>query len=171
MRATFWPRKSTVIERYQFHQRYQGNAEPFQQYVASLSELAATCNFGVLTDELIRDQLIEKTSIPRIWERLLMEDDGLTLEKATALAIQRESAMMDSKLIHTSPATSAPGMQQAPQLLTAHIQGLQTNRQPQLHPHPAHVPRQKPCQACGRQHGVKATMSCTMKTMQLLVSK
>ena len=85
-----------------------------------------------------------------------MEDDGLTLEKATALAIQRESAMMDSKLIHTYPATSAPGMQQAPQLLTAHIQGLQTNRQPQLHPHPAHVPRTKPCQACGRQHGVKA---------------
>ena len=60
--------------------------------------LAATCNFWFLTDEFLRDQLIEKTSIPRIQEQLPMKDDRLILEKATALAIQIESAMMDSMM-------------------------------------------------------------------------
>ena len=78
LESYFAPKKSSVIERYKSCQRDQGNGEPVQQCAASLSELAATCNFGVLTDELIRDQLIEKTSIPRIRERLLMEDEQLT---------------------------------------------------------------------------------------------
>ena len=60
--------------------------------------LAATCNFWFLTDEFLRDQLVEKTSIPRIQEQLQMKDDRLILEKATALAIQIESAMMDSMM-------------------------------------------------------------------------
>jgi len=78
LESYFGPKKRTMIERYKFRQRYQGNGEPVQQYVASLSELAATCNFGILTDELIRDQLREKTFIPRIREWLQMEDDRLT---------------------------------------------------------------------------------------------
>ncbi|KAI0238688.1 hypothetical protein LSAT2_010572, partial [Lamellibrachia satsuma] len=43
------------------------------------------CNFGQLSDELIRDQLIEKTNNPRVRERLIMEPDTLTLEKAITL--------------------------------------------------------------------------------------
>ena len=59
--------------------------ESVREYVTALHELLANCNFGQLSDELIRDQLIEKTNNPRVRERLLMEPDTLTLEKAITL--------------------------------------------------------------------------------------
>ena len=64
------------------------NLHCIKQYIVLLTKLAATCNFGALTDKMIRDQIIEKITIPRIRECLLMEDDSLTLDKATTLAIQ-----------------------------------------------------------------------------------
>ena len=51
-------------------------------YVFDLRELAATCKFGVLHDEMIRDQLIEKTAFVKARDRLLEEMEDLTLEKA-----------------------------------------------------------------------------------------
>ena len=46
--------------------------ESVREYVTALHELVANCNFGQVSDELIRDQLIEKTNNPRVRERLLM---------------------------------------------------------------------------------------------------
>ncbi len=65
----------------------------------ALTELASTCKFGFLTDELIRDQLIEKTTVQRIRERFLMEPDTLPLERAVTLSAQIEEAIAEAKMI------------------------------------------------------------------------
>ena len=37
--------------------------------------LVKTCNFREMQDEMIRDQLVEKTDINKVRERLLLESD------------------------------------------------------------------------------------------------
>ena len=70
--------------------------ESVREYVTALHEFVANCNFGQLSDELIRDQLIEKTNNSRVRERLLMEPDTLTLEKAITLTSRIEVAVSES---------------------------------------------------------------------------
>ena len=81
LRNHFGPKRSVMMERYTFRQRAQRPCESVREYITALHELVANCNFGQLSDELIRDQLIEKTNNPRVRERLLMKPDTLTLEK------------------------------------------------------------------------------------------
>ena len=76
--------------------------ERVREYITTLHELVANCNFGQLSDELIRDQLIEKTNNPRVRERLLMEPDTLTLEKAITPTSRIEVALNESLTITKS---------------------------------------------------------------------
>ena len=90
------------MERYTFRQRAQRPGGSVREYITALHELVANCNFGQLSDELIRDQLIEKTNNPRVRERLLMEPDTLTLEKAITLTSCIEVAVNESLSIKNS---------------------------------------------------------------------
>ena len=92
----FGPRVNAMVERFHFRQRAQLPGESVRHYVFALRTLAATCKFGALTDEMIRDQLIEKTTLSQIRNRLLMEAERLTLGNALALAIRVEEAGRDS---------------------------------------------------------------------------
>lgn len=85
LRAFFVQKVNVVAERNKFCQRAQRLSEPIVQYVAALRELLVNCEFGALTDDMIRDQIVEKTCTPRILERLLLETD-LTLQKAITIA-------------------------------------------------------------------------------------
>ena len=80
-------------------QRGQHPGESVRQYVFALRELAATCKFGALHDEMIRDQLIEKTAFVKVRNRLLEEEEDLTLDKATLLASRIEDVDRDSAAI------------------------------------------------------------------------
>ena len=60
-----------MMQRYRLRQLAQLPGESATHFLASLAELASLCKFGDLQDEMIHDQIIEKTSIPRIRERLL----------------------------------------------------------------------------------------------------
>ena len=51
----FRVRKNVIIERAKFNKRTQLPDEPAKQFIASLYNLAADCNFGDLRNELIRD--------------------------------------------------------------------------------------------------------------------
>ncbi|KAI7797371.1 hypothetical protein IRJ41_000339 [Triplophysa rosa] len=71
------------------------------QYVAALRELLVNCDFGMLADDMLRDQIVEKMCTPRIREHLLLETD-LTLQKAITIAGQIESAVAEAKAMeHT----------------------------------------------------------------------
>lgn len=96
LRAFFVQKVNVVAERNKFRQRAQRPGESIVQYVAALRELLVNCDFGTLTDDMIRDQIVEKTCTPRIRERLLLETD-LTLQKAITIAGQLESAVAEAK--------------------------------------------------------------------------
>ena len=49
---------NVIYERYKFNNRNQEPAESIETYAASLHALAATCAFGALNDELIRDRIV-----------------------------------------------------------------------------------------------------------------
>ena len=54
-----WPNMYTVIfELAQFNKRVQGAQEPVIDFIESLYELAETCQFGTLKEELIRDRVV-----------------------------------------------------------------------------------------------------------------
>ena len=85
----YGPKNSVVAEHYKFRQRRQCPGETAQDYVAALRELAVTCNFGAMRDEMIRDQLVENTISDKICEKLFMEEN-LTLARAIQVATHIE---------------------------------------------------------------------------------
>ena len=64
------PRRNTIMERHAFNMRFQRRrgekvngeildaVEDTQRYIADLKTLAATCEFGELKDEFIRDRIV-----------------------------------------------------------------------------------------------------------------
>ena len=67
--------QSALLRRFMFRRRHQLPGESVHQYVSNLKGLANHCKFGTLTDEMIRDQLIEHTTQAKIRETLLESDD------------------------------------------------------------------------------------------------
>lgn len=86
----FRVRKNVIIERAKFNKRAQLSDEPIEQFIASLYNLAADCNFGDLRNELIRDRIVVGIRDTSLSERLQM-DPELTLEKVKTLVRQREA--------------------------------------------------------------------------------
>ena len=95
----FGGKKNVMVERFKFRQRSQRQGDSVREYVAALWELAATCRFGVMHDELIQDQLIEKTLHSRIRKRLLMEKDTITCDETVTLAAYVKEAIAEAKAI------------------------------------------------------------------------
>ena len=56
----FAPKRNVVAEQYKFRSRGQRADEPIDTYLTSLRELAKSCDFGTLEEEMIRDQIVEK---------------------------------------------------------------------------------------------------------------
>uniref|UniRef100_A0A3B3T9U7 Gypsy retrotransposon integrase-like protein 1 n=1 Tax=Paramormyrops kingsleyae TaxID=1676925 RepID=A0A3B3T9U7_9TELE len=105
LRTFFVPKLNVVAERNKFRQRAQRPGESILQYVAALRELSVHCDFGALADDMLRDQIVEKTSSARIRERLLLETD-LTLQKTITIAGQIETAVAEAKaMTSTAEAT------------------------------------------------------------------
>ena len=59
----FAPKRNVVAERYKFRSRSQNIDESIVAYLPLLRELAKTCEFGELEDEMLRDQIVEKMSL------------------------------------------------------------------------------------------------------------
>lgn len=70
-----------VHERYLFRQRVQADGEPSGQFIRDLRNLDRSCNFGVMEDSMIRDQVVYGTNSEKDRKKLL-RDNELTLAKA-----------------------------------------------------------------------------------------
>ena len=66
----FSMRKNVVIEHTKFNKRSQLPDEPVEQFITSLYNLAADCNFGELKDKLIRDRIVVRIRAASLSERL-----------------------------------------------------------------------------------------------------
>lgn len=116
----FTPRVNVVAERYNFRSRGQLSGETTRQWVTALRKLAATAEYGALTDEFIRDQVVEKTTNPGIRRRLLLEDD-LTLKKALVIAETIEDAEAQARRLQNDLDNSANSA------YALHVQGRGTS--------------------------------------------
>ena len=65
----FSVRKNVVIEHTKFNKRSQLPDEPVEQFITSLYNLAADCNFGELKDKLIRDRIVVRIRDASLSER------------------------------------------------------------------------------------------------------
>ena len=92
LEAHFAAPQTVILRRIVFRQRKQNAGESVQHYLADLRSLAAFCKFGNMEDEMIRDQLAEHATHQKIWEKLIMSPDDLTLKKAQEIALQIEKA-------------------------------------------------------------------------------
>lgn len=77
----------------------QKPGETASHFVAALKDQLKLCNNEHLQRLLILDQLIEKTNCPQLRQRLLLERDILTLERALAISKGFEAASNESHLL------------------------------------------------------------------------
>lgn len=80
----FHQSKNIIYERYVFGWCKQEDGEPIDTSVTRLREKAASCKYGALRDELIRDKLVLGVANEATCRRLLREQ-ALTLAKALEL--------------------------------------------------------------------------------------
>ena len=77
----FVGRSNVIFERARFNRRVQGDNEPVVEFIESIYELAETCQFGPLKEELIRDRIVVGIRNAALSQKL-MQDEKLTLKKA-----------------------------------------------------------------------------------------
>ena len=90
------PRKNVTWERHVFNTRNQLPGESIDHLVTDLRTKARTCEFGELTDSLIRDRIIEGVNNDGIRSRLLREAD-LPLQKALDICRASEATTTQMK--------------------------------------------------------------------------
>ncbi|KAJ8373154.1 hypothetical protein AAFF_G00270600 [Aldrovandia affinis] len=104
----FKPAKNTIYERYIFGSCKQEEGESIDNFVMRLRERAATCEYGQLKDEMIRDKIVLGIANESIRRRLLREK-GLTL--ITAIEMCRAAEQTDIRMrameISSPPHTEA----------------------------------------------------------------
>ena len=101
LKSHYAPTMNVVVERYNFRKGGQLPGEGVDSYITSLRELIVTCEYGTMADEMIRDQLVEKTNSCRVRDRLLLVRN-LTLTKAIEVARQTEQAIKEAKSLTSS---------------------------------------------------------------------
>ncbi len=104
------PRTNVTWERHIFNTRKQQSDETIDKYVTDLRNKAKTCEFGVLTESLIKDRIVCGVSSDKTRSRLLKQAN-LTL--ATALDICRADEVTATQLKsissgHTADTTYEP---------------------------------------------------------------
>ncbi|XP_061185196.1 uncharacterized protein K02A2.6-like [Saccostrea echinata] len=77
----FMPKTNVIYERYIFNTADQMPNESFDDYLCRLRELAKTCEFGDIMDQMIRDRIVLGTKDQSVRGRLLRESK-LTLNSA-----------------------------------------------------------------------------------------
>lgn len=95
------PRNNITLERYKFNTRLQKSEETIDQFVVELRQLAKSCEFGDLEEDMVRDRIVVGVHSTTMKERLLRESD-LTLKTALDLCRAAEQsktglAVMDEK--------------------------------------------------------------------------
>ena len=94
----FQVRKNVIYERARFNRRDQQSGETAEQYIMTLYDLAEHCDYGTLTEELIRDRLVVGIRDTALSQKLQM-DPALTLESAKKAIRQREAVYEQQQVL------------------------------------------------------------------------
>ena len=148
----FIPRVNVIVERFTFRQRAQQPQESTAEYVSVLRGLATNCKFGTMTDDMIRDMVVEKTTHPRLREKLL-QDSELTLDRTLAAAEAYERAFRESAVMSGQQPSSTPVVAKLSQ---SQHQKKVKNQPPRSGP----TDRPTPCSNCGRSSHQAGSKDC-----------
>ena len=66
-------RCNVIFERAKFNRRRQEKGETVDTFIIALHTLAEHCNFGTLTDEMIRDRIVVGLLDAKLSEKLQLE--------------------------------------------------------------------------------------------------
>lgn len=100
------PKANETFERHVFRKTHQAEGQSFEQFLRELKLKVRSCNFGVLTDSLVRDQIVDGIRDDKLRERLLREDD-LTLERS--LQSRREVFRTSQDVAESAPHSGRAG--------------------------------------------------------------
>ena len=98
LESYFKPSRNLVYERYVFYTCVQQSEESVQSYITRLRKLAASCEYGALTDKLIRGRLVIGLKNQGDKVRFLREK-SLDLKKAIQMCNTSEIASQKIKTI------------------------------------------------------------------------
>ena len=96
--SKFIPQANVPFQRHEFRQAKQEEDETVDQFVTRLSQLAETCEFTEIKEN-IRDQVIDKCKSHRLRKKLLETGRNLTLERAQDIARAMETAERQATMI------------------------------------------------------------------------
>ena len=165
LEAYFRPQRNVVYERYLFNTSVQSQDENAHAYVNRLRKLASSCNFGLLTDELIRDRLVIGVRDKDLKGRLLRQQ-ALTLQKAIEMSKSDEVTKQQLKSLTNEEKKS--GVEEVNAFKQkGHVRNSKSKKIPAPSPKPKvqsskfkegspKVPPQKKCKFCGNSmHGTR----------------
>ncbi|KAJ1131236.1 hypothetical protein NDU88_009575 [Pleurodeles waltl] len=91
LKIRFAEEANLVLARYKFYTQPQDHHETINDFVSRLRELSVKCRFGLMTEELIRDQLIVQCRDRKIQERLWAAKDSTLQEVIEIAKVIKES--------------------------------------------------------------------------------
>ncbi len=94
----FTPKVNVVVARHHFRQHSQSVDETIPQFLSALRESNSSCAYADMESEILRDQLVERSYAPAVWDRLLLEP-SLTLDSADTIVYQVEQALSNSDML------------------------------------------------------------------------
>ena len=86
----FQVRRNVIFERARFNRRDQLDGETAEKYITELYSLVEHCDYGTMTEEMLRDRLVVGIRDKTMSEKLQLDQD-LTLERAKIIIRQREA--------------------------------------------------------------------------------
>ena len=132
------PKKNETVERHKFFTRNQESGETFDKYLTELRLLEKTCDFGTLSDSLLRDRIVCGLSNSTLRERLLREPN-LNLRQCIDICRASELSKERNKSLNNTDSVSRINSRKPT------FQNLTLDRHNESKPI-------KPCLYCGRQH-------------------
>lgn len=96
---------NVIYDRYKFNNRKQESHESINVYAAALQALAATCKFGKLKAEIIRNHLVCGITDNSV-RRKLLQEPKLSLEKCLDICRSAEATSAHLKVISGQSSTT-----------------------------------------------------------------
>ena len=142
----FVVRRNVIFERAKFNQRRQEEGETVDTFITALHALAESCNFGTLTDEMIRDRIVVRLLDAKLSEKRQL-DSELTLPKAVNQARQSEAVKKQQTLMRNDFKESTGTKNEVDAVKTEKFRKDDSSRSPD------ETPNSNRCYRCGKSPG------------------
>ena len=150
-----------IYERYRFNNRKQESHESIDVYATALRALAATCEFGALKDEMIRDRLVCGITENSV-RRKLLQEPKLSLEKCLDICRSAEATSAHLKAISGQSTSTDKPVDTVNTLDKRRKSKTPPKRRSKGPKQPVPEPKEdllKCCKHCGRSH-IKQRFKC-----------